>query len=141
VYEGLGDRHFAARILLQLGYARLMAGDSEGAWGFADRAMVLAAELANSWSIAEALEGIATVSAEASPRTAAVLGGAAERLRERISMRQHPPDAIINDEYMNRARAQLTPEVFEIAWSEGRRTSLESALETAFGARRTYIRG
>jgi tetratricopeptide (TPR) repeat protein len=141
VYEGLGDRHFTARTLLQLGYARLVAGDSEGARAFVDRAMMLAAELANSWSIAEGLEGVALVVAEESPRTAAVLGGAAERLRERISMRPHPANAVINDEYMNRARAGLTPEVFEIAWSEGRRTSLESALETALTARRTSIRG
>jgi predicted ATPase/DNA-binding XRE family transcriptional regulator len=140
-YEGLGDRHFTARTLGQLGYARLVAGDSEAAWGFVDRAMAIDAELANSWSIAEGLEAVAAVSAEESPHTTAVLGGAAERLRERISMRPHPADAIINDEYMNRARARLTPEVFEIAWSEGRRTSLESALQTALTARRTSIRG
>jgi predicted ATPase/DNA-binding XRE family transcriptional regulator len=141
IYEELGDRHFTARTTLQLGYCALVSGDPKSARGYIHRGMSFAADLGDSWSIAEGLEAVAALSAAGSPRTTAFLGGAAERLRERISMRPQPADAIITDAYFGRARAQLAAEDFEIAWNEGRQTELESAVETALAANRAATRG
>jgi hypothetical protein len=46
--------------------------------------------------IAEGLEATATVRSASAPLSAVTLAGAADRLRERISMRPHPSDARIN---------------------------------------------
>jgi tetratricopeptide (TPR) repeat protein len=134
IYEELGDQHFTARTLLQLGYAALTRGDREAAAAAIERAMNLATDLGDAWSLVEVLEAIADLVADESPRTTAVLGGAAERLREQISIRQHPADAIINESYVGLARARLQPGEFEAAWSEGRYARTESALATGVAA-------
>jgi hypothetical protein len=61
----------------------------------------------------------------------ALLGGAAERLRERISMRQHPVDAIINRRYLERAQELMAPEAFQLAWAEGRGIAPKDAVDLA----------
>jgi tetratricopeptide (TPR) repeat protein len=131
IYEELGDKHFTARALVQLGYTGLAQGDPEAAGRFIDRALALATELGDAWSIAEVLEAAADVVADDSPSTTAMLGGAAESLRERISMRQHPADARINRVYVESARQRLGSGNFASAWAEGRLASIESALDTA----------
>jgi hypothetical protein len=96
-----------------------------------ERAMEISAELGDGWSIAEGLEAVAALHSDTDPRSAAVLGGAAERLRERIAMRPHPSDARINKAHLERARAQMPGKAFEDSWDEGRRMALESAMSLA----------
>jgi hypothetical protein len=60
-----------------------------------------------------------------------LLGGAAERLRERIGVRPHPADAFTIEGRLKRARVQMTETAFEDAWSEGRRLLPESATALA----------
>ena len=69
----------------------------------------------------EGLEAVATMCSESAPRTAALLAGAAERLRERISMRPHPPDASINRAYLDLARERLTAGAFDRRVARGPR--------------------
>jgi hypothetical protein len=68
---------------------------------------------------------------ESDPRSAALLGGAAERLRERIAMRPHPAAARINRAYLERARQHMTRPAFEDAWSEGRGLTHEAVIGLA----------
>lgn len=131
LYEELGDLHFTARLRIQLGYVALLAGKSAAAASEIERAMEMVAGTGDGWAIAEGLEAIATLRSEHDPQTAAELGGAAERLRERIAMRPHPPDARINRAYLDRARQQLGQKEFKRAWIEGRRMTLQAAVGLA----------
>lgn len=131
IYAGIGDRHFAARALIKRGYAHLLAGDLAAAVDPMRRGMQMCAEIGDSWGIAEGLEAVATLRSESDPRSAVLLAGAAEKLRDRISMRPHPADARINRIYLDLARKRLTPEEFERAWVAGRGTALGSILAFA----------
>jgi len=133
-YEELGDRHFTARTLRQLGYASLVMGQPAAAAAQIRRGMEMAADLGDDWSIAEGLEAVATMCSESAPRTAALLAGAAERLRERISMRPHPSDASINRAYLDLARERLPAGAFDDAWREGQGMALESGVGLALEA-------
>lgn len=131
IYEGLGDQHFTARLRIQLGYVALLSGESAAAAAQIERAMEIVAGLKDGWAIAEGLEAIATLRGERDPQLAAELGGAAERLRERIAMRAHPPDDRINRAYLERARQKMGSQTFEGAWREGRGMTLQTAIGLA----------
>jgi tetratricopeptide (TPR) repeat protein len=131
IYEQLGDQYFAARTLIQVGYSFLVTAGPGEAAGPIGRAMEMVAQIGDSWSIAEGLEAVATVRSESEPRSAALLAGAAERLRERISISRHPADAIINVRHLERARQLITPEAFQDAWIEGRGLALRDAVAVA----------
>lgn len=131
IYEDLGDQHFAARTLIQVGYARLLMAEPGIAADPIHRAMEMVAQIGDGWGIAEGLEAVATLRSESDPRAAALLAGAAERLRERISMLQHPADAIINRRQLQRAREILTVEAFQRSWAEGRVIALQDAVDLA----------
>jgi predicted ATPase/DNA-binding XRE family transcriptional regulator len=130
-YGDLGDQHFTAKVLVQLGYVGLLTGRFADATARIDRAMTIFAELGNGWAIAEGLEAIATLRSETDATSAVQLAGAAKRLRERIAMQPHPPDARINLTYLELARRHLTSQAFEEAWSEGRRMTIDAALHLA----------
>jgi hypothetical protein len=130
-YEDLGDRHFVARTLIQLGQTALVDGQDGEAAAHIRQAVKLSAELGDAWSIAEALEAVVNLRSGDRPDNAAMLAGAAERLRERISMRPHPADAVINGRHLGEARRLIGPMAFDAAWAEGREAPLESAVGTA----------
>jgi predicted ATPase len=130
-YEELGDQHFAARTLIQVGYAWLVMAEPENAVGPVTRALERAAEMGDGWGVAESLEAVATLRSERQPRVAAALAGSAAQLRERISMRPHPADAVINRRYLERALERLGVEEFSAASAEGSAMTVEEALEVA----------
>jgi predicted ATPase/DNA-binding XRE family transcriptional regulator len=134
VYSELGDRHFTARTLFELGYTAIARGHSLEAAAFMREAMEMAAELGDGWSIAEGLEAVACLCSDTDPATTAVLAGAAERLRDRIAMRAHPPDAAINREHVERARSTLGTVAFEEASATGRGTPPAAIVEVALTA-------
>jgi tetratricopeptide (TPR) repeat protein len=131
IYGDLGDQHFTAKVLVQLGYVGLLTGRFVDATARIDRAMTIFAELGNGWAIAEGLEAIATLRSESDAPCAVRLAAAAQRLRERIAMQAHPPDARINLTYLELARRHLTSQAFEEAWSEGRGMTIDAALHLA----------
>jgi predicted ATPase len=133
IYEQLGDQHFAARTLIALAYVQLTTSRTDAASALVRSAMEISADLGDAWGIAEGLEATATVRGESAPHTAVTLAGAADRLRERISMRQHPTDARINGLGLQRARQRLSQQAFEAAWRDGRGLSAESAIALALG--------
>jgi predicted ATPase/transcriptional regulator with XRE-family HTH domain len=131
IYEQLGDRHFAARSLIALAYVRFTRGETSVASVLVRRANGISAELGDAWGMAEGLEAAATVRSASAARTAVTIAGAADRLRERISMRQHPSDARTNDRGLQRAREHLPAQAFDAAWQRGRELSPEAAMALA----------
>ena len=131
IYGDLGDRHFTARVLVQLGHVGLLTGQFADATARIDRAMTIFAELGDGWAIAEGLEAIATLRSENDATSAVQLAGAAQRLRERIAMQPHPPDARMNRAYLELARRRLTSEAFDEAWNRGRGMTIETAVDLA----------
>jgi non-specific serine/threonine protein kinase len=131
MYEELGDQHFAARARIQVGYAWLLTADTERAAGLMTRAMEMAAEIGDAWGMADGLEAIATLHSESDPRQAALLAGAAAQLRERIAMRPHPPDGVINRRYLERARGLIGVAEFDAMWAKGAAMTPEEAVELA----------
>jgi predicted ATPase/transcriptional regulator with XRE-family HTH domain len=130
IYEELGDRHFLARTLIQIGYAELLTTGPAAAPAIA-RAMEIVAEFGDGWGIAEGLEAVASLRSLRQPRSTVLLAAAAAHLRERILMRQHAADAIINELYLDRARESMTAEAFAETWRVGRALTLVEALAEA----------
>ena len=95
--------------------------------------MKMVVQAGDSWGIAEGLEAVAALRSDSEPLDAVLLAAAAEQLRERISMRQHPVDAIINLRYLGRAREQMTAEAFQETWAAGRAMPLDEAVELGLG--------
>jgi predicted ATPase/transcriptional regulator with XRE-family HTH domain len=131
IYEEIGDRHFIARTLFQIGSADLLtAGPATAAPAIA-RAMEIVVEIGDGWGIAEGLEAVATIRSSDQPRSTVLLAAAAAHLRERISMRQHAADAVINQLYLDRARKSMSKETFAEIWRDGRALTLAEALAEA----------
>ena len=131
MYEALGDQHFLARTLIQVAYAELLTSGPALAAPTTARAMGIVAEIGDLWGIVEGLEAVATVRSLSQPRSTVLLAAAAARLRERISMHQHPADAVINRTYLDRAGQALSTEAFAEAWRDGGALSLAEALALA----------
>jgi tetratricopeptide (TPR) repeat protein len=134
IYSELGDRHFMARTLIELGYTAIAEDRGADASRHIHEAMELSADLGDAWSIAEGLEAVASLCSGSAPETSAELAAAAEELRDRISMRPHPPDGAINQAHLAVARTRLGATAFEQAWSRGREAPLEAAIEMALAA-------
>lgn len=131
IYREIGDRHFLARTLIQIGYAELLTSGPDTAAPAIARAIEIVAEVGDGWGIAEGMEAVATLRSLSQPRSTVLLAAAAAHMRERISMRQHPADAVINRLYLDRARASMTTEAFAEIWREGRALTLAEALADA----------
>jgi predicted ATPase/transcriptional regulator with XRE-family HTH domain len=134
IYQALGDQHFTARVLIQIGYAALTSGHPDKAAAPIRQAMHISAQLADPWSIADGLHAVANLHSHDAPETAAYLAAAADRLREQISMRPHPPDAIFSRHHLNLAQRHLGPGRFHTASAQGRQASTETAVATALAA-------
>jgi predicted ATPase len=134
IYQALGDQHFTARVLIQLGYAALTGDQPDKAIGPIRQAMQISAQISDAWSIADGLQAVANLRSHDAPETAATLAAAADRLREQISMRPHPADDIINRHHLTLAQRRIGREGFQAAWAEGRQASAEAAVATALAA-------
>jgi predicted ATPase len=131
IYHEVGDRHFLARTLIQIGYADLLTSGPATAAPPIARAVEIVADIGDGWGIAEGLEAVANLRALSRPRSTVLLAAAASHLRERISMRQHAADAVINQRYLDVARKSMTTKVFTATWREGRALTLAEALAEA----------
>jgi len=131
IYEEIGDRHFIARTLIQIGYAELMTSGPDAAASAIARAMEIVVDIGDGWGIAEGLEAVATLRSRSQPRSTVLLAAAAAHLRERISMRQHTADAVINQLYLDRARTSMSGQAFAEIWRDGHGLTVAEALAEA----------
>ena len=91
-------------------------------------------ELDDQEGIAYALEGLVTYFAsaepgEGDPSLAALIGGAAERLRKTIEVPHSLVEAAYLQMYVDLARQQLGDEAYQEAWQEGRGTPIEELVK------------
>jgi tetratricopeptide (TPR) repeat protein len=131
-YRQLGDEHFAARLEGHLGYLPLLAGDLEAAGTRFAASLEVFSGLGDEWGVAEALERCAVLAASRSKdRDAATIAGAAEVLRERLAARPMPFDRVLLEPYLVGARARVGEDLWRERSEEGRRMTLESAIDLA----------
>src|SRR5439155_5177200 len=130
MFRELGDGWSVALSLANMGLAGLNIGEGDvEALLAAPRlreALAMFRELGVRQGIATCLEGLAGVAGrEGRGEEAAKLFGAAEALREAISVPLPAYDRADYERSVSIARAPLGESAFEQAWEEGRRTPLD----------------
>jgi tetratricopeptide (TPR) repeat protein len=128
LFREIGNRYGVANNLVNLGRAAHHQGDGAAARRSLTECLVLCRELQSKSIVEWAFSNLAAVSvAEGRMQQAACLFGAAEVLRE-IMGASTPP----NDEGdISAARTALGEEAFAAAWAEGRKMTMEEAIEFA----------
>jgi tetratricopeptide (TPR) repeat protein len=135
VYDRLGDRLFSARAAVQSGFAWMADGEIARAASLIAASLRSFIELEDVWGTTESLEAMAAVrAAEGSPQRAARTGGAAEVLRETMTVRPLAWDRIWTERYMNGARTSIESGAWEASWQAGRALSFEDAVEDALSS-------
>jgi predicted ATPase/class 3 adenylate cyclase len=127
-----GDRWGIQSSLRILGGLAARRGDYAQAVALYTGSLALARELKNTWGLAACLEGLAGLSeAMGQPERAARLFGIASALRAPTHVPPLPLDRASYERTVARVRATLEEDIFSTAWEEGRRMTLEQAVEYA----------
>jgi predicted ATPase/class 3 adenylate cyclase len=123
-----GEQDQSGQTLHNLSYAVLRQGDHERSRALFRQALTAAEERGNRRMVLKCLAGLAAASAEANPRWAAKLFGAAEALltAAHYSLEIHNRRDI--DDYAAVARGRLGEDAFKAAWAEGAAMTLEQAV-------------
>ena len=133
-YKEIGDKRFHARCLAYLGHAALIDRDTDRAGALLRNSLTAFRHLAEPGGTAEGLVGLAAVHALQDNATrAALLAGAADRLRDSYAGRQLPLDERVSGRYLAVAETVLGPEEWSRAWAEGRELRLDPAIDLALG--------
>jgi hypothetical protein len=100
-------------------------GDDAAALGYLREAAALAAEVRTTWTLVYTLPGLAVLAARGGQaELAAELFAAGSATAEAASLAvSFPPDLASARRALQEVQAELGPEVFEQAWSRGRRAS------------------
>ncbi len=137
-FRELGDRVGSATALLNIGMLELLQGRHEAARPLLQESLALWVALDEQVDIAECLEGLAAVAADAGEALrAARLAGAATAAREAAGSLLSPTDQQRLAPHLDRAAAQLGPAAFAAAWNEGRAWRLAEAVAEAQNERAT----
>jgi predicted ATPase/DNA-binding SARP family transcriptional activator/DNA-binding CsgD family transcriptional regulator len=127
-----GDRTLLPLPLFILGWVALLGGDLDQAEALHKESLALSKEVGGSWGTPAFLEGLACgARAKGVAERAAKLFGAAEGLREAMGVPLEPALRELEEPYVVGARSQLEESVWTEAWEEGRRMSVEAAIEDA----------
>ena len=127
-----GDKRDISVFLRLLGLVALGQGDHVRASELLRKSMFLFHECGAKWEMVQMLEGLAGVSvAQGEWERGARLLGAAEFQREDISAPLPPCDRDDYERSVAAARSKLGEEAFAAEWPEGRRMTLEEAVEFA----------
>ena len=120
-YERIGDRRFQNRCIGYLGLASLIDGEPQRARALFLQAFLAFRDIGEPAGTAEGLAGLAAVeAATGDPNRAAVLGGAAERIRDTAAARELPLERRIAARYLGAAEARVGAEAWAHAWWQGR---------------------
>jgi DNA-binding CsgD family transcriptional regulator len=128
-----GDRLLLPLPLTWLGWVALLRGDLERAQALHKESLALSKELgAHKQLTLILLEGLACAAgAEGEAERTSRLFGATEALREAIGFPLEPALRTLEDPFLVGARSQLKEGAWTGAWEEGRRMSVEAAIEYA----------
>jgi DNA-binding CsgD family transcriptional regulator len=122
IYRDIGNRRNLAESLAL--FARIVAaqGESTSSRELYEESLTIAREMNHKWLIASCLEGLASVVAtQGEFRWSAQLWGAAEALRENITIAIPPVEREDYERSIANARIQSGEESFTIAWNMGRK--------------------
>jgi predicted ATPase/DNA-binding CsgD family transcriptional regulator len=134
----VGHKFSGSVSLTNLARAAEARGDHERAAGLYAEGLTLAVELSDKANAAYCLEGLARVSsARGDHEHAARLFGAAEAFLEAAGdpLYAHAQDRALYERAVEALRSRLDEEAFRVAWSEGRATEMERAVEYALEPR------
>jgi ATP/maltotriose-dependent transcriptional regulator MalT len=127
-----GDRTLLPLPLHVLGWVALLGGDLERAEALHKESLALSGEMGGSWGTLAFLEALAcTAAAKGESEKAARLIGAAEALREAMGVGPWAALRALEEPYLAGARSQLKESAWTEACEEGRRMSMEAAIEYA----------
>jgi len=133
--QELGDPVRQAINFRLLGLALLRQGQLAEAQAALASAVSRELEVGDRRGMIDSLLALAAVAGDlAELEQAARLWGAAEAALESCSHILDTVDRLTYEHYLPRARAQLAPPAWETAWAEGRRLSLEQAVDEALEA-------
>jgi len=126
------DRYLECRARHFLGQAARLTGNYAQARASYRRAVIILAEMNNSWGLFYLLEALACLAAaEAQWERAARLFGAAERLGETIGSLIAPIERAECERDMAAARAALGEPAFAVAWAAGQALTLDEMIAYA----------
>ena len=128
----VGDKRMIAYSLIVLGFVMRQQGDYERAQALSQEGLALHYEMGNKRGIAYGLAKLAqvTVALEQPERTARLFG-AEEVLRQTMGTPVYPYERDEYDRSLAAVRAELGEEAFEAAWAEGRKMTIEQAIDYA----------
>jgi non-specific serine/threonine protein kinase len=139
LFREVGEKVSIAGLLYDLAAVALRQGDYGRAAALYEEGLDLSREIGIKRDmiksdIAGCIEGFAVVAgAQGEQERAARLFGAAEALREAINYPLSPADRPLYDRSVAAVRARLGEEAFREAWEEGRRMTMEEAVQLAVG--------
>jgi predicted ATPase/transcriptional regulator with XRE-family HTH domain len=130
LYAGLGDRRFEARAHTYQGHLELLRGDTRRASELFSRSVRRFNELGDQGGIAEALEGLAAVSAATGGMDeAALILGAASHARERSMSEILPFERALIEGWLDEAQGALGEERWTNLLGEGSAMDVAAALD------------
>jgi hypothetical protein len=126
-YDRIGDLRFHARCIGYLGTAALLDGEPDRARSLFVQSFTSFRDLNEPAGIAEGLAGLAAVEAAVGdPTRAALLAGAAERIRDTIAARELPLERRIAGRYLGEVAERIEPEAWRQAWQRGRQLDADA---------------
>jgi non-specific serine/threonine protein kinase len=131
LFQGGSDLTGTAQQFANVGHVRLALDDRPAAAEAFRHSLVNWRAIGNTVDVAECLEGVAAVVANAQPRRAAHLLGAAEALRETSGALVAAVDLSRYAQLVARVKNQLREETFATAWREGRELPIDEAMDLA----------
>ena len=135
IYRQVGERRGIADVLGRMGLLARDQDDYRSAQALLQESLAIFLELGDQRGIAEALEGLGYAFSLDRSAGAALLWGAANRLREEIGAPQKPSDRARAERQVAAARAALCNDTaFDLAWQEGRAMNFEQAVRYALDA-------
>jgi hypothetical protein len=133
IHRELGNRYGIAVSLSNLGYVALNQGDYPNARALLEESLAIRRELGDRYGIPYSLEGLGAVVASLHDSLrAARIWGASERSRAEIGTPLSPNERSGYDRRVAAARiASGDDAAFDNAWQEGRRLTLDQAIDLA----------
>jgi len=130
LYVRLGDQRFAARAHAYQGHLELLGGDTERANDLFHQSLRRFIEVGDQGGMAEALEGLAAVSAATGGMNqAALVLGTARRARERSMSKILPFERVLIERWLDEAEGALGDKRWTDLLEQGSAMDIVSALE------------
>jgi tetratricopeptide (TPR) repeat protein len=132
IYRELGHKRGIANVLHSLGMIASSEGDYAAACKLNEQSLAIHRELGNRRGIANMLEAIAALAAaQGRPERAARLWGAVDAIRNEVGASLPSSERARFALLVERARAELSEDVFAAARAKGRAMTLDQAIMLA----------